>query len=210
MKTIGQLFLDARHEKKYTLARVERLTKIKKEFIKGIEQQEWQLLPEYPVVLGFVKNISRALEVDETKAVAFLRRDYPPQKVAAINPKPDLPVREIRWSPRLTFLLGVAIIVIAILGYLGFQYLQFISPPSLDVIKPIESEIVRSKLITVEGQTNPEASITINNQPALVDETGEFEAEIEVSNEIKEIQVIATSRSGKQTQVTRKITPEIE
>lgn len=209
MKTIGQLFLDARHEKKYTLARVERLTKIKKEFIKGIEQQEWQLLPEYPVVLGFVKNISRALGVDESKAVAFLRRDYPPQKVA-MNPKPDLPIRELRWSPRLTFLLGIAVVVIAILGYLGFQYLQFISPPRLEVIKPIENEIVRSTQITIKGETNPEATITINNQPALVNDSGDFEAEIEVSNDTKEIQVIATSRSGKQTQVSRKITPEIE
>ncbi len=209
MKTIGLLLKDSRREKKYTLDRLERLTKIKKSFLQKIESEQWNELPEYPVVLGFVKNMASALDLDESKVVAFLRRDYPPTKVN-LNPKPDLPTHEIRWSPKLTFLLGAGVVTLIILGYLGFSYFKFISPPYLEVIKPTADQIVTQNLLKVEGKTDSSATVKVNNQPALVSETGEFETEIEISQNTLEISVSATSRSGKESVIKRRIRPELE
>ena len=77
MKTAGEIIKEARVKKKYSRARLESETKIKKEFIEALEQEDWARLPEYPVVSGFVKNIADALSLDRSRITAVLRRDYP-------------------------------------------------------------------------------------------------------------------------------------
>jgi len=207
MNTIGSLLKLARVKKRFSLARLESETKIKKDFIKAVEQEDWQVLPDYPVVVGFVKNIANYLGLKETSAVALLRRDYPPQKLS-INPKPDVS-KQFVWSPKLTFFVGVGIVIAVILGYLGFQYAGFISPPPLNLSQPQEGQVVGSTSLTVSGKTNPEATVKANNQPILVNEDGTFTAEVEIFKGTSEIVVSATSRSGKQTTLRRNIKPEL-
>ena len=79
MKTIGIFLKEARVKKRFSQEKIANETKIKKEFIISIEKENWEALPEYPVVIGFVKKISKYLKLDERQAVAFLRRDYPPR-----------------------------------------------------------------------------------------------------------------------------------
>ncbi len=207
MKTIGKIIKEARSKKKISRQKLERLIKIKREFIENLEAGRWEALPEYPVVVGFVKNISSALSLNEKSMMAILRRDYPP-KILPINPKPDLS-ESFKWNPHLTFIAGVALVSILVLGYLLFQYFSFIQSPPLEVTAPQEGEIVTSETITVEGRTDPDATIVVNNQPTLVGEDGKWRAEIEVFEGTEEVKVVARSRSGKETIVSRKIKPEL-
>jgi len=80
----------------------------------------------------------------------------------------------------------------------------------LEVIKPTADQIVTQNLLKVEGKTDSSATVKVNNQPALVSETGEFETEIEISQNTLEISVSATSRSGKESVIKRRIRPELE
>jgi len=208
MKSIGELIKEARIEKKISRSKLEEETKIKKEFIEAIEEKHWDKLPEYPVVVGFVKRLATHLDISPSSAVAVLRRDYPP-KALSINPKPDVKDK-FSWSPKLTFITGVIITVLLIATYLIIQYLHFIEPPKLVVESPQDGREVRQLDIVVNGTTDPAANVAVNNQPALVDENGNFSAEIEISEETKEIEVVAKSRSGKETRVVRKIEVQLE
>jgi len=203
MKTIGQILKSARERKRYSLKKLEELTRIKKDFIESIEQEQWRNLPPFPTILGFVKSISATLDVDSTMAVAVLKRDYPPKK-EAINPKPDVSSKFV-WSPKLTFAIGVGVTAIVILGYLFFQYSKFISPPSLSVVSPKDSEVVDKDFVLVEGRADSDAKVVANNQPLITDQDGKFSVELAVSPETKEIIIKAISRSGKETVISRKI-----
>lgn len=187
---------------------LEEKTKIKSEFIEAIEKEEWVKLPEYPVVRGFIKNLSGALGIDPVSAVALLRRDYPPKSInLKVNPKPD--IREkFSWSPRLTFLTGIAVVIVAFAAYLAYQYTNFIKPPSLTVEFPSEGEVVRTSRLNVYGKTDQEVTVVINSQPTSVRE-GEFNTVIEINEETKEVVVVAKSRSGKETVIRRNIIPEL-
>ena len=208
MKSIGQVIKETRIRKKISLSHLSSVTKIKEEFLASVEQGQWNLLPEYPVVVGFVKNISVALSLNPKSSVALLRRDYPPKELK-INPKPDV-AKEFIWSPKLTFLVGIVIVVLGVFGYLIFQYINFISPPELNVDVPTMGQTVNTKNLTVSGKTDPEATVVVNNQPILLDENGHFSTEIEVFDGTKEVTVIAKSRSGKETAITRKIEVELK
>lgn len=203
MNTIGQVLKDARIKKGYSLIKLENLTKIKREFILKIENNDWDNLPEFPVVSGFVKNLANALSVSVNNANAILRRDYPPKKLA-INPKPDVGSK-FTWSPKITFAIGVGALIVLVLGYLGFEYMRFIKPPELFINSPKENELVLQKKVKLEGETTTDALLTVNNQPITLDQDGKFSAEIEVDKNTKSLIFKAISRSGKETIIERKI-----
>lgn len=206
MKPIGKIIKEERKKKNISLDELSQKTKIKKDFIKAIEKENWKLLPEFPVVLGFVKNISDTLGIGSERAAALLKRDFPPKEkdIERINPKPDV-AKEFIWSPKLTFILGIILVTLALFCYLIFQYIKFVSPPKLTIQEPSESQVVTQEDVTVKGSTDLEATITVNNQPVIVDENGNFETEIEVAENTKEVRITARSRAGKETIIKRNI-----
>jgi len=203
MRKIGDFIKDARLAKRLSRKDLGEKTKIKQSFIEAIEKEEWEKLPPFPVVMGFVKSISHFLDIDDRETIAILKRDYPIKPVV-ISPKPDVETRFV-WSPRKTFLVGVAIIVFLVAGYLGFQYKKFLSPPNLMVNEPKEGQNIKVGETHVAGTTDPDASIKVNNQPALVSDKGDWETDIDVDKNTTTIVVESLSRSGKKTIVNRKI-----
>jgi len=206
MNTIGQILKEARVKKNISLIKLENLTKIKREFILKLEKDDWDNLPEFPVVSGFVKNLANALGISSNNANAILRRDYPPKKLT-INPKPDVGGK-FSWSPKLTFAVGIGILLVFVLGYLGIEYVKFIKPPELIIDKPVENEQILKNKVKIEGKTTTDAILTVNNQPIIFDQDGKFITEIEITKDTKELKFISISRSGKKTEIIRKITVE--
>lgn len=204
MKSLGETIRKQREALGLTLSDLERETKIKKNFLQSIEDSSWNQLPELPVVQGFVRSIAQVIELDEKLTLALLRRDYP-QKTVAIGPKPDVKNKFI-WTPKWTLIGGIAIVILVIIGYLGYQYKQFLSPPVVVVEKPEEGVEIKIGTYLVEGRVSNDASVLVNNQPTVVSSEGYFVEEIEVTKETKEVVVKATSRSGKVTELKRNVT----
>lgn len=198
MKTIGQLLSESRRDKNYSREDLEDETKIKKEFIKAIEKENWGALPDYPVVNGFVKSLAATLGVNQDQATALLRRDYPPQNFVNPHPKPDVS-ENITWSPKLTFALGVLAIAILFFSYLGFQYFRFSQPPEIKITDPQKGQVISASQVEVKGKTSSSATLEINNQPVLLDKEGNFSIQIEVFEGTKELVVKARSRAGRET-----------
>lgn len=203
MKTFGQVIRESRLEKHFTLDDLETATKIRRSFLVAIEKENWSILPEYPVVQGFVRSIGHALDVDENKLVAFLRRDYPPQQLP-VNPKPDIK-KKVEWNPRHSFLAGVLLVLLVVVGYLVYQYSVFVSPPNLVVENPPNNFQTQELKVTVSGKTSSDATVSVNSQPFVVESDGKFLGSIEVTPETSTIEIVATSRAGRATTITRKI-----
>jgi len=203
MKTIGQLLKETRRKEKLSTDDIEARTKIKKEFIYLLENENWERLPDYTTVQGFVRTISKELSIKEEQAAALLRRDYPPKKLS-INPKPDVSDKKM-WSPKKSFILGISAVILIVLGYLGVQYRKFVSPPDLVVTNPNEGQSIDELIINISGETDSDAIVLANNQPILVDVDGVFSQELEIEESTEEITIKAISRSGKESVIHRKI-----
>jgi cytoskeletal protein RodZ len=203
MKSIGEIIKNARLKLNLTQVYLEKKTKIKVSFIDSIEKEEWEKLPPFPIVLGFVKSISDELGLDQNMAAAVLKRDYPPKKLR-ISPKPDV-TNKFVWSPKLTFLIGVTFVVMLISFYLTYQYIKFRSPPELNVESPKDMQVVTGRVLNVFGSTDTDAKILVNNQPVMVSDDGKFSVNLDVVPETREVVVTASSRSGKATTISRRI-----
>ena len=110
----------------------------------------------------------------------------------------------------MTFLIGSLAIFFTIAAYLVFQYKSFTALPNLEIDSPQDGETITQQVLTVSGLTETEATIKVNNQPALVDDVGKFSAKIEVFEGTEEIIIKATSRSGKETKVIKKINVDLK
>lgn len=208
MRNVSEYLKGLRLSKGISRRELEAKTKIKTPFIEAIEEGRWDSLPDYTVVVGFIKNIASQFSEDPQKVLAMLRRDYP-LKTAPVNPKPDVS-KAFSWGPKMTFLTGVGVLALILIGYLAFQYAGFVKAPYLRVDVPVENETVSQKNLTVSGKTDPEATVKINNQPVLISEDGNFKTEIEVSKETGEVVIVTKSRAGKETKITRKIKVEVK
>ena len=199
MKTIGEYLKDARNSLGKSKKDLSKITKIKKNFIDNIENEKWSGLPEYPVVAGFVKSIAKHLNLKEDSVVALLRRDYPPKEINP-NPKPDIKEKFV-LNPKLTFLSGILLAIVIVIGYVVIQYVNYIKPPKLNIDLPKDGQTLKLGIIKVVGTVDSDAVLTINNQPVLISESGDFIAEMEAGLETSELVAVAKSRAGKETKI---------
>ena len=78
------------------------------------------------------------------------------------------------------------------------------SAPPLVIESPMEEEEVTSAL-TVVGNTDPQATVTINNQQVSVESDGTFRQSILLPQGTRTITIQTTSRAGKSRTVQRTI-----
>ena len=96
-------------------------------------------------------------------------------------------------------------LVIIFFVYLWFEYRFLVGGPFLEVSQPVNQFNTGSATVSVAGRTDPESKLSINNQEIGVDPAGRFSQEIQLSDDVNNIVIAATSKSGKVTKVERTV-----
>lgn len=208
MRTVGQILKEAREDRFYSLEEVEKHTKIRKELLEALEAEDWSKLPPATFIQGFIKIYSKFLNLDSSKLLAVFRRDFeskkhPPQILESFT-KP-LSYKKFNLTPSKALGLTVVLIILGFFIYLWVEYRQFVGPPNLSVSKPQDQVSVEIPTILVEGVTDPEVKVMVNNQEIGVDKDGKFQEEIKLSSSVNTITITATSRFGQTSKVERSV-----
>lgn len=208
MRTVGQILKESREAKFYTLDEIEKHTKIRKELLEALEDDNYSKLPPETFIQGFIKNYGKFLGLDTGKLMAVFRRDYeaskhPPVVLESFS-KP-LKQKKFNLTPARVLAAAVTIIFLAFFGYLWFEYRQYVGAPPLEVASPSESQTVDIPAVKVIGKTDPEVKVTVNNQEIGVDKEGKFEEEIKLSSSSNTITVVATSKFGQSAKIERTV-----
>lgn len=208
MRTIGEILIKVRYEKKLTLEEIEKQLRIRKKFLIALEENDWSKLPSLPYIKGFLKNYSSFLGLKSDEMLAIFRRQFHQQEKAGLLPKGltnplDEPM--IRFTPQLTGIILTISFLVIFFGYLFLQYLSFVNPPELSVESPKEGEIISSEKVTVKGKSDRDAVISVNNQKIALGENGEFTTILTLSPGINTISIEGTSKQGKKRTITRTI-----
>jgi cytoskeletal protein RodZ len=199
MKKLSDILREKRLEYGYSLEQVEKDIKIKKEFLKAIEENRYNDLPSDTYATGFVKNYGQYLGMSEQKLLALFRRDY---KVGKSEYVPTYRKKRYTSTKGLVFSLkgGIFFVVgIIIVGYLGFQVSSLFIGPELEVIEPKNNSVVEEDVINISGTTDPYASLTINGESTYVALDGKFKKSLYVFEGEQIIKVSAKNRFGKET-----------
>ncbi len=207
MRTVGQILKEARIAKNMTLADVEKATKVRSKFLAALEDDDYKKMPELPYIQGFLKIYSDFLGLKTHTILAIFRRQYTRRDK---NEKEiiEAPLENQPWqiTPNKVIFAAVVLLVIGLFAYVYTQYQLLHTPPPLIVEQPSHEAIVTTDTIAVFGKTDKDATLTINNQPILVDDNGKFYKDIDLNPGKNTIMIEATSRVGEKSQVVRIVT----
>jgi cytoskeletal protein RodZ len=208
MKTVGTLLREARESKRYSLVQVEEATKIRAKFLTAMEADDFRRLPSPSIVRGFVHNYAEFLGLNSQTVLAFLRRQMAEVPKSSLLPKGmaepiNRSMFQLTPAKFLMFLVGGLIGVFLI--YLGLQYRQIRQPPDLSLELPKDQLVISEKRVEVIGRTDPDATVMVNSVSVLVRSDGRFFDTVTLDPGVNTITIVATSRFGKTTTLTREI-----
>ena len=208
MRTVGQILREERERKFYSLEEIEKVTKIRVELLEALEADNWSKLPPATFVQGFIKSYGRFLGLDTNKLLAIFRREFsehknPPRILQSFsNP---LTTNKFNLTPSKLISLVVVGIVLIFFGYLWFEYRYLVLSPKLELTYPPDQVTVSEESIDVKGSTDPEATLSLNNQPVAIESNGQFSEEIKLIGGSNTLSLQATSKIGKVTKIERTV-----
>ncbi|NOY14739.1 MAG: hypothetical protein GXP43_00800 [bacterium] len=178
MKTVGQILKTHRLRQNISLDQVASVTKIKKTFLKAIEDNRFETFDSLAAAQGFIRNYARFLQIDEYQTLAVFKRDFgidPSGKIAPrdlLNSSLILPQRRFNW-----LILPFSFVLFVVLA-LVWYFRWYIFPPPLKIYQPQDVQITAQARIFVKGSTLPYAKVSVNQLTTAADEQGRFEQPI--------------------------------
>lgn len=212
MKTVGEILKKARLRKKLTRHQLAKKTKIGAKYLKALEKNDFSALPESAFVKGFIRNYANAVDLDPERALAVFRRDYGQDVKGQVVPSSLIQAKKEKqsiWTPKTTVIAVLIVLTVAFASYFFYQYRLLAGAPPLEIESPKEEERVKAT-ITVIGKTDPQATVTINNQQVWVNPDGSFSQSLVLSEGTRTITIHSTSRSGKSKTVQRTVNVEMQ
>lgn len=211
MKTVGEILLKGRQDKNLTLEHISKRTKISLHYLKLLENNEFKKLPPAAFTKGFIRNYAQVVGVNANQVLAIFRRDYDQDERGRIIPRSfEEPVKASVnfFTPKTTTITLSALLSLIIIFFFARQIITFLSAPSLKISAP-PNNVSTTSPVLVEGNTAPEATITINQKPVTVDPSGNFSTEVSLTPGDHILVVESKSRSGK-TRVEQRFVTIIE
>ena len=115
---LGALLKSEREKNGLSHEQVARITRLRKNVLEALENEDWENLPPPVFIKGFIRAYARALDLDERKALDLYEETAP---VESESPEPL--VKPITLRKRPLFLLILLLGVIAAVVYLSMGHL---------------------------------------------------------------------------------------
>lgn len=202
--TLGEKLRNLRNEKRISLNEVSRSTRIQIKYLEYLEDGDYEKLPEDVYIKGFLRSYAEFLGVDEN----ILIRLYEKEKGIEINLKKvnnkfakrkPINISPFLITPKIiTIVIGTLLVGVS-LFYLYKEIEGFSSAPKLIIFNPQQNAIEPGNFVNVEGATDRDAKVFINDQPVLVNDEGRFSEKLALQFGVNFINIRAVNRFDKIT-----------
>ena len=207
-ESLGEKLRQARFLKKLDLNQIAKKINIRTEYLLALEEDRYDKLPaglygknfikEYAAYLGL--NIKEVLN-DWDKQILSSSPDNPfSRKILARN-------KFIIFPRIIRNLLIIGAIAFCFL-YLIVYFKKIVLAPELIITQPTSNLALTSTNITISGQTEKEAEVTINGEIVLNNNAGNFSQTINLKKGLNNIIIKAKKKYSREQTVTRQILVE--
>lgn len=208
IKTVGEILAEERLRHRLSIESLAEKTKIKPKYLQALENNQFEKLPAATFVRGYIKIYGQLFGFDHQPLIALLRRDFKESVKGQLVPrefiKPQFKKRR-SWGPETFVIMGLAAVFLTLVTYVAIQWQMLNQPPDLKILYPAEDDLVAAR-VSVKGETEPDAVVTVNSQPVALQPDGSFETEVYLSREgVNTISIEAEDRRGKTTLVQRAV-----
>ncbi len=204
--TLGEKLKKLRSEKRIALNEISRVTKIRVEYLQCLEDGKYDELPADVYVRGFLKSYGDFLGVDEHGLIKLFKKEKGIRKNLEKGKNPEkvnlrispLNISAFVFTPKKIALFFAAIFVLGAFFYLYREAGSLTDTPRLIILAPESNSNVSGNTISLEGKTDKDARVFVNDQPVLVDDNGKFKEDISLQSGINVIHVRAVNRFQKE------------
>jgi len=164
---VGERLRDAREVRGVDLHRVERDTKIRSKYLAALEAGEFADLPGDVYTRGFLRNYATYLGLDPDEIEDEWRQEggeVIPVKPVIAGPKPLTMRRKVTFQGSHVVIGIVAIIVLVVASYFGYQLTRYLSYPTLGVVSAGASPVTLPAGTTsyvLRGTATPNTTVLI-------------------------------------------------
>jgi cytoskeletal protein RodZ len=203
-KSFGESLSRIRLAKELTLEQAQEATQIRLRYLEAFEKNSFSCLPDEVYSIGYLKKYLEFLGITNDKLVNEFKKEYRAwQSINKLSLKPETPQEKRRLiiTPRLLVIAGGVLSVLIVISYIGFQVRHLTNPPQLSIKNPHSAKVALDS-IEVTGETDPGATVAINNQVISQDQEGNFKQAVALEAGVNTIHVVATNRFQKQNAQT--------
>lgn len=204
MLSVGGILNKQRLNKGLSLKQVEKLTKIREPFLKAVEENNWNHFSSKIYIKGIIKNYSRILDLDETKMLAFFRREYEKKEEVHFKTKVENKYLTSDSKKILFFLLVCTFVFFGL--YFAVQLRQFLLPPKVVLLEPTGTKFKRVPKIKIIGKTEKESTILYQSERIYQNKEGIFEIDFPLTQAKNNFVIEVTGANGKKTVFTKEFT----
>jgi len=202
--TLGERMKKLRDERRLSLGEISKGTKIQAKYLQYFEEGEYMKLPADVYVKGFLRSYGLYMGISEISLIKQFEREKGIHKNIKKIVDEDKVKKPINFSifiitPKLIMVGVLLLVVLSSFIYLYLQVNNFISTPRLVIIKPMNGLVLDSGSVHVIGVAEKDALVTINDQPVLVNEKGEFGEDVGLREGINNIVIKAKNKFNKET-----------
>lgn len=200
-KNLGEKLKQTRARKKLTIEDAEIQTQVRLRYLQAFEENNFACLPDEVYAVGYLKRYLNYLGLDQEKYTNEFEHNYAAWKsIHKLKLKPKIQAGGPRFviTPKLILALSGVVAVLVVTSYIWFQIHHLTAPPQLQVNNPHSSDEVALQNIEITGNTDPEATVSINNQAVDQDQNGHFKQSVALEKGLNTIKVVATNRFQKQ------------
>lgn len=204
--TLGEKLKKLRSDKRIALNEISRITKIRVEYLEYLEEGRYDELPADVYVRGFLKSYGDFLGVDEQNLIKLFEKEKGINKnlKKSKNPaKEDSKIRPINistfvFTPQKFALFFSIVVVLATFFYLYYQAGSLTNVPRLIIFNPETNSEVQGNLVLLEGKTDKDARVFVNEQSILTNDEGGFKENVALQDGINVIKVKAVNKFQKE------------
>ncbi|QQS60972.1 MAG: helix-turn-helix domain-containing protein [Candidatus Moraniibacteriota bacterium] len=188
--TLGERIIKTRNERGLSLVEISKHTGIRTKYLEAIEKGDMNALPAPVYVHGFLRSYARYLGEDEERFIVLFDRERGIAKNLSLKDNDEEQSRNLWSSPKPlvshaitpSFLISFLFLFL-FLGGLWYIYSglsKFVSEPQIFIASPEGGSIIKGSSVLLEGKTDVNAELYVNDRKVLVDESGNFSERIEI------------------------------
>lgn len=209
-KTLPEILKEERFRADLSLDEVSFETHIPTKYLEALEQGTYEKLPGEVYNKQYIKKLAKLFSLSEKNLLTIYQQEKASQLSFQEVFHKSPPTKNLFFwlSPKLLRHGLITLLIIACLTYLGWEISNIFSAPLLEINSPTSQTITQEANIKIDGQTEPEAILTINNQEILPKPDGTFTETVDLTMGLNIFNISAKKKHSKVSTITLSILRE--
>ncbi len=203
MLSVGEILRNEREKLGYTLRQVEKEIKVREQFLRAVEENDWDAFSSKIYISGVIKNYAKFLDLDNERMMAFFRRDYEKREDMGFRKK--VSSSYLRPETKIIMYVGSLIIFLLFFGYFMYQLKVYLSPPKVVITSPNQNLFRSIEAVRISGTADKESTVTVSGEHVYQNKDGTFEYSYPLKRGKNNVVIEVIGANGKKTVITKSL-----